>query len=57
MTHLKSNKPDELEDILANLRLNEIHYKIAICEGLIIELDTEDETLIAFAKANNPELS
>jgi len=57
MTHLKSNKPDELEDILANLRLNEIHYKIAICEGLIIELDTEDETLITFARANNPELS
>ena len=57
MTHLKSNKPDELNDILTNLRLNEIYYKIAICEGLIIELDTEDETLIAFAKANNPELS
>ena len=57
MTHLKSNKIDELNDILTNLRLNEIYYKIAVCEGLIIELDTEDETLIAFAKANNPELS
>ena len=57
MTHLKSNKPNELGDILANLRLNEIYYRIEVCEGLIIELDTEDETLIAFAKANNPELS
>jgi|6_EtaG_2_1085325.scaffolds.fasta_scaffold153339_3 hypothetical protein len=58
MTHLSTiNSSDELEKKITQMRKKKIYYKIKIREGLIIELDTEDKTLIEYAKSNNPELS
>ncbi len=58
MTHLSTTNPtDELEKKLTQLRKKKIYYKIKIREGLIIELDTKDKTLLDYAKTNNPELS
>jgi hypothetical protein len=56
MTHLESNKVNELENKLSNLRKKKIPFKIKICENKIIMLDTKDSKLIKYAKLNNPDL-
>ena len=57
MTHLKSSsKPDELNNILSNLRKKKITFKIKVCEGIVIMVDTKNKELLTFAKKNNPEL-
>ena len=58
MTHLQSSiKSNELDNILDNLSKKKIPYRIKIRQGLIIELDTKDKTLLDYAKTTNPELS
>jgi len=56
MTHLIDNQSDELNDLLINLRKKKIYYKIKIRAGVIIELDTMNKELLAFAKKNNKDL-
>jgi len=56
MTHLKDNTKAELDKILTKLAKNKIPYKMLRKNNLIVELETKDKDLLAYAKANNPEL-
>ena len=52
MTHLQSSKkPNELDNILDNLRKKKIPFKIKV-----LDLLTQDKKLLDFAKVNNPKL-
>ena len=56
MTLLKDNTKAELDKILTKLAKNKIPYKMLRTNNIIVELDTKDRDLIAYAKKNNPEL-
>ena len=56
MTHLKDNSNNELDKILTRLAENKIPCKMLRTNNIIVELETKDKELLAFAKKNNPEL-
>jgi len=56
MTHLTDNHESDLEIILARLRKNHIHCFIRHQDDRVVELQTNDKELLAFAKKNNKDL-
>jgi thymidylate synthase len=56
MNHLKDNTIDQLDLILEKLSKKNIPYSISKRDGKIVDLVTEDQELIKYAKKSNPNL-